>query len=410
MTGGLGLGDIYGVTIERIKAQGGDKSRLGLGALMWISHAERPLTAKELCHALAVELGSTDFSPDNIPSITTLVGCCQGLITVDKGETTVRLIHFTIKEYLSARPDIFSRPHSTMSEICLTYLNSQQIKVISASTPPDVCGGPSPDIRNTPFLLYCSVHWGTHAKKEHSDCAMSLALQLFKEYHCHISWRFLIYEAGYPDPDPEDFDEGPPFSGLHCSAFFGIVEIVAALIETRCYDLDEEDFGGRSPLVWAAWAGHEAVVKILLGQEEVNPDMPDIWGQTPLSVAAEEGHEGVVKMLLEREVVNPDTPENGGRTPLSLAAVNGHEGVVKMLVGREGVNHDKADDDGRTPLSHAAEYGREAVLKILLRCQDVDPFKADNYGMRPLQHAAQENHHVMMVRLMMACEWANRNT
>jgi len=57
MTNGLELGDVYGATIERVKAQDGDKSRLGMAALMWISHAERPLQADELCHALAVQLG-----------------------------------------------------------------------------------------------------------------------------------------------------------------------------------------------------------------------------------------------------------------------------------------------------------------------------------------------------------------
>ena len=34
INGGLGLGEAYGATIERIKAQGGDKSRLGIAALM----------------------------------------------------------------------------------------------------------------------------------------------------------------------------------------------------------------------------------------------------------------------------------------------------------------------------------------------------------------------------------------
>jgi len=103
---------VYDATIARIKAQVGDKSRLGMAALMWISHAERPLQAGELCHALAVELGSMDFNTGNIPSMPTLVSCCQGLMVVDKEESTVRLIHFTLQEYLSAHPDIFSRPHS----------------------------------------------------------------------------------------------------------------------------------------------------------------------------------------------------------------------------------------------------------------------------------------------------------
>ena len=149
MMNGSELRDVYGATIARIKAQNGDKSRLGMVALLWISHAERPLQAGELCHALAVELGSTDFNTINIHSISTLVGCCQGLIAVDKESPSVRLIHFTLQEYLSAHPDMFSRPHSAMAEICLTYLSSQQMKALS------IC--PSHDTQNTPFLEYCSV-------------------------------------------------------------------------------------------------------------------------------------------------------------------------------------------------------------------------------------------------------------
>jgi len=137
MSGGLVLGDVYSATIERIKAQDGDRSRLGMTALMWISHAERPLRADELCHALAVQLRSADFDADNIPSISTLVNCCQGLITVDKEASTVRLIHFTLQEYLSSHPDIFSSPHSAMAEICLTYLNSKQAKVLWTAPSPD---------------------------------------------------------------------------------------------------------------------------------------------------------------------------------------------------------------------------------------------------------------------------------
>ena len=43
MMDGLELEDVYGATIQRIKAQAGDRSRLGMAALMWLSHVERPL-------------------------------------------------------------------------------------------------------------------------------------------------------------------------------------------------------------------------------------------------------------------------------------------------------------------------------------------------------------------------------
>ena len=185
MTDGLGLGDVYGTTIERIKAQDGDKSRLGMAALMWVSYAERPLQVDELCHALAVEIGSVDFNTDNVPSMSTLVSCCQGLIAVDKEASTVRLVHLTLQEYLSAHHDLlFSRPHSAIAEICLTYLNSQQVKALSAAV--------SPDIQNTPFLEYSSAYWGGHARRELSDCARSLALQLLKGNYGEILTRSLI--------------------------------------------------------------------------------------------------------------------------------------------------------------------------------------------------------------------------
>ena len=191
MTDGLESGDVYGATIERIKAQDGGKSRLGMAALMWISHAERPLRADELYHALAVEIASADFNIGNVPSMSTLVACCLGLITVDKEASTVRLIHFTLQEYLSARHNVlFRRPHSAIAEICLTYLNSQQVKALSA--------GASHDAQDMPFLEYCSTYWGIHAKRDFSNYARSLALDLLKGDYGEIPTRSL---KGRVDPD-----------------------------------------------------------------------------------------------------------------------------------------------------------------------------------------------------------------
>jgi len=382
MTDGLRVGDVYSATIERIKAQDGDQSTLGMAALMWISHAERPLQADELCHALAVELGSTDFSADNIPSISTLVSSCQGLITVDKEASTARLIHFTLQEYLSAHPDIFTRPRSAMAEICLTYLNSRQVKALSTNL--------SPDAQNTPFLEYSSVFWGAHAKRELSDCGRSLALKLLSDHYGQIPTKLLL--AQVKDLYLGNYDIFHPFSGLHCASFFGIVEVVATLIEMGYYDINGKDFLGRTPLVWAANNGHEGVVKILLGREEVNPDKPGSNGRTPLSFAAGRGHEGVVKVLLGRKEVNPDKPDTDDRTPLSFAAQDGHEGVVKILLGRKEVNPDKPDDDDQTPLWFAAWYGHEGVVKILLGRKEVDPDKPDYDGRTPLSFAAECRH------------------
>ena len=340
----LGLGDVYDATIERIKAQGGYESGLGMRALMWISHAEWPLSADGLCHALGIELDSADFNSDNIPSITTVVSCCQGLMVVDKGASYVRLIHFTLKEYFSAHPEIFGRPHSAMAEICLGYLNSPQVKALSRKSSADA----RDVVHDKPFLEYCSLYWAAHAKRELSDHLRSLALQLLQVYDGHISAQILLrHGISLGSEHPHTWS---PFSGLHCASYLGFVEIVVALIDMRACDPNGTDFRGCTPLARAAWKGHKEVVKILLGREEVDPDTPDNEGRTPLSHAAENGHEEVVKILLKRKGVNPDTPDSHGRIPLSHAAGSGCEGVVNILLGREEVDPDKPDNDGRTPL------------------------------------------------------------
>ena len=156
MKKGSGLGDAYDATIGRIKAQEGDRARLGMDTLMWISHSERPLNVDEICQALAVE-GSTDINTNNMSSVRTVLNCCQGLAAVDEGSSTIRLIHFTLKEYLSRHGELFDKPHSKIAETCLTYLNFQAIKDFPTSH--------SHDPRSTPFLEYFFVLGRSHANR-----------------------------------------------------------------------------------------------------------------------------------------------------------------------------------------------------------------------------------------------------
>ena len=387
----LDVGNIYEATIKGIRAQNEDRLRLAMAALMWISNAERVLKTAELCYALAVDLSSTDFNAENIPSISTVVGCCQGLIAVDKEESTVRFINPSLQEYLSSDPEIFlvREPHSEMAGICLTYLNSQHVKDLSVAFSPGAPG--------TPFLEYCSLYWGVHAKKGPSALVTSLALNLFQEYDGHISAKLLFEPKEHLNilNSRIDFGAGFRFSGLHCASYFGISEIVAALLEMD-YDINEVDFDGSTPLTWAALSGHGEVVKMLLELEGVEPDKPDNHDGTPLFYAVESGHEGVVKLLLERKGVNPDRPDKQGRTPLAEAALCGYEGVVEILLGQAGVIPDRADNAGKTPLSHAAERGHERIVKILLAQEGVTTNKPDNCGHTPLMLAAIRKHKTVM--------------
>jgi ankyrin repeat protein len=52
---------------------------------------------------------------------------------------------------------------------------------------------------------------------------------------------------------------------------------------------DFKDEFGRTPLLWAAKEGHEAVVRLLAKRDDVAVDSKDDYGQTPLLWAAREG-------------------------------------------------------------------------------------------------------------------------
>ena len=405
-TVGVALRDVYGETLQRIREQEDSLSRLGMQVLMWVSYSEHPLQIDELCHALAVEIGSTDLNLDNAPSIDTVLDSCLGLVIMDKN-STLSLIHHSLREYL-LNENIFPRAHQTLAETCLTCLNLSEVNNLASG-----CDG---DLPYTSFLKYCSIYWGIHAKVKLSDRTKSLAVELLSRNDNHISSTLLFqhladdheennacgnllskYLEDEEDPDVYRYK----FTGLHCASYFGIVEVVKALIEMKCYDINQGDFIGCTPLMWAAQRGNKRVVKLLLARSDVDPDKPDNDGGTPLSGASSEGHEGVVRQLLARENVNPNKPDKYGDTPLSGASGGGHEGVVRLLLTRGDVNPNVTNCDGSTPLWWASCDGRERVVRLLLARSDVNPDQPNCRGETPLSEASLGGHEAV-ARLLLA--------
>ena len=295
---------------------------------MGMSQSERSLRAEELCQALAVEIGSEDYTgnAENVPSIRTVLSCCQGLVVVVDEGLIVRPVHYTLKGYLISHCDLFQKSHSAIAETCLTYLNSQQIMALSASR--------FQSTERLPFLEYSALYWGAHMKRQLSDCGKTLALKLFRHYNGHISIQLLLkhtFEHQFHRYPLDSLEEFSNFTGLHCASMFGLVDVARALIETDSFDVSGMDEAGATPLIWAARNGHEGVVQLLLGQEDVDPYWPDSYGKTPISWAAENGHEAVVKLLLGRKSVSPGRPARKDRTRISRAARNGCGAVLEPV-------------------------------------------------------------------------------
>lgn len=192
------------------------------------------------------------------------------------------------------------------------------------------------------------------------------------------------------------------------------VEIMKRILakDKRC--LAHADENKRTPLSWAAGAGHVKATQLLL-KKNAEIRTVDDYGRTPLSWAAQHGHEKVVAMLLDgdkesqhlRSASNNGT--NTGRNPGPLANIkdkmnqapilyaskNGHDKVVKLLIYSRTPSTDDADNDGRTPLSWAASEGHDNVVGPLIRLNrfsGVDVNKRDNEDETALSWAAKEGH------------------
>jgi ankyrin repeat protein len=114
---------------------------------------------------------------------------------------------------------------------------------------------------------------------------------------------------------------------------------------------------------------HDEAVRLLVaaGAEIEN----DPYHYTPLSYAAYQGHEAVVRFLIERGARVDADAENGAtyiNTPLMMAAIQGHYGTALQLL-RAGANAAIRVRGGHTAAEFAEKY-RHAALARLLHCAE----------------------------------------
>ncbi|KAI9781623.1 MAG: hypothetical protein M1839_005840 [Geoglossum umbratile] len=390
-----GLDKTYEQAMERINNQGNRVRELAEHILGWIIHAKRPLSTAELQHALGVRTCSTKLDEDYLPSVRALRSVCAGLVAIDEQSGIVRLVHYTTQQYFERTwASWFPNAQTYITDICVTYLSFDIFETGFCQSDREF----EARLENNVLYDYAARNWGHHAHlalvKE--DLILNLLESRAKVSAASQAMMASRSYSGYSQRVPRQV------TGVHVAAYFGLVESIMGLLEKE-YNPDLQDSDGRTPLSWAAWNGHGAVVKLLLATEKVDLDSKDSDRRTPLLQAAQKGHEAVVKLLLPMEKVDLDSKDSGGRTPLSWAAWNGHEAVVKLLLATEKVDLDSKDSDGRTPLLQAAQKGYEAVVKLLLPMEKVDPDSKDSGGRTPLSWAAW-NGHEAVVKLLLATE------
>lgn len=379
--------------MDRINGQVKDQEELAKQVLSWITCAKRLLTIWELQHALAVEPGLPELDEENLPQIEDIVSVCAGLVAIDKESDIIRLVHYTTQEYFErTQQEWFPTAEEDIATTCVTYLSFNTFESGFCVTNLEF----EERLQSNPLYDYAARSWGHHVLMASMEAEQSIFDLLESEPKVSACSQALMVSRSYLGNS-----QSVPrhITGLHFAALFGLKTTIRILLNIG-YSPDPGDTSFRTPLIYAAEMGHEAVVRTLLGTGKVDIDSKDEDGRTPLSHAAERGHEDIVRTLLDTGNANADSKGEDDSTPLSYAAANGHEAIVRLLLDCGMVDANVKSSWGRTALSDAAENGHEAIVKLMLTSGIVEPDSKDEDGRTPLSHAAASGH-TAVVRLLL---------
>lgn len=337
---GLGAYDsAYASAMERIESQVPDQVELAKQVIAWIVHAKRRITATELQEALGVELGERDIDRDNCPDVDDMVSACAGLVTIDEGSNVIRLVHYTTQEYfVRTKEALFPTAEAMIALLCMTYLSF------------DCWGKKNTKIARLGYVKYvlcpyAAQYWGIHAKL--APAALPQVMDFLRRPR-HVAETNLL---------------GRHESGIHASALFGLNEAARSLLEESVdKNPNLENLKGSTPLMFAAFGGHESVVKLFLeyraGVNWTNKD-----GFTPLYIAIISGHTAVVRLLLNWHADVHGGPRS--QSLLDLAMKRGDEDVVQLLL-EAGASLQFENDNSETLLQLACRQNKAAIFKLLL--------------------------------------------
>ena len=196
----------------------------------------------------------------------------------------------------------------------------------------------------------------------------------------------------------------------------GEIEIVQELIENGAIDIEKEDSGSITPLLFACKGGDIEIVKYLVGRGvnikaqdwvgytcltystgndeifdyllQIGVDVEDRDGRgwTQLMFACCQGDHSIIKYFLLRGA-DVNVKCEGGLSPISIAC--GYDRLEKCVIDtliQYGADIEDRDDEGLTPLHCACEDGTFNNVEYLLQC-GADIEVKDGKGMTPLMYA-----------------------
>lgn len=384
--------------------------RQGAGDILaFVLDSGRQFRATELCYVLGccknprTLRADTQFDNVNFGEIT------QGLLTVgDDG--LISFVHPGLRTYLQRNRSLpgfpldLSDKNSTLAQICISYLSSEQFSDGPCASREDLTAR----ISRSPFLDYAAKHWHRHyveADRNGTDMTLSKSAQRFLSQPRSVSsaWQIMFLvrpltkehgQSQTEDSSSTATEELYAFqarfhaTGLHLAVQLRL-EDLAHILATDSHPsiINRTNGNGQTALHLAVALGAEVIAQDLLNHDG-DANAKDLEGFSPWHIAAASGNLFMVRMFLnlpaERLHVNSQVSANGnqrqdpngssahvnpamhGATSLHLAALKGHAEIVKSIIGDVRCQKLIEDRSGMTEFHQACKHGQLDVVKLLI--------------------------------------------
>ncbi|KAM8972847.1 ankyrin repeat and death domain-containing protein 1A isoform 1-T1 [Pelodytes ibericus] len=231
-------------------------------------------------------------------------------------------------------------------------------------------------------------------------CDDEILLRTEKEFHLaaktnNIEKMLQLIQRGVDVRAKNSVDR----TALHWAAGAGHEQAVRLLLE-HDVPVDEEDnvCFGMNALLLGAWFGHLRVLQILVNAGS-KTSCENKNGLNLLHCAAQRGHIKVMEFIMEDlENIKLDKVDKVGRTAFHLAAEHGKMEVVEFLIG-SGCQHSLKDKENNTALHLAAKNGHTEVLQKIVEI-GVDLSEKNLEGLTGL-HLATEGGYFESIKILL---------
>ncbi|KAJ6521454.1 hypothetical protein DFH09DRAFT_215565 [Mycena vulgaris] len=338
------LDSTYDEVVDRINRQSEDDKTLAWRTISWVTNAKRPLRPSELREALAVEPGTIELDPDNRLDMDTILSVCAGLIVINEADKRVRLIHYTMENYLDGiQATVFPHAQVEITTTCIIYLS---FDIFSQDAPDPL------DLFRKHSLLdyaveYCLMHARGRPESEIKESILSFLS------NSSGWWRLWNWKHSYDKRRKSSV-------GLWIAAAFQLNEICSYLIKEDASSYDRDVL-----LCEAALEGLTDIVQILI-DSGIHPDMAPWYAgrelTSALQAACTRGHTDIIRLLLDR---GASLELYSFETPLQVAACFGHKQAVSLLILR-GANVNAGGGEYGNALYAASAANHYDIVRILV--------------------------------------------